>query len=229
MVGRVQGESEEGEAVKFTVIDCEQRTEMWYAARAGRLTGSRAAAMLAKVKSGEPAAGRKNLLAQLVCERMTGKPEEDGYFSKEMQRGIDLEPAALGEYEARTGYIVERTGFLSCNDIMAGCSLDGHVGNFKRVVSIKCPNSATHIEYLKKRRLPPTYIPQATHEMWITEAEHYDFVSFDDRMPPGLEYFCVTVERYELAKEIAEYEIEVKRFLAEVDVEIEILSKLRAA
>lgn len=212
---------------RFTIIDCQQRTEMWYAARAGRLTGSRAADMLAKIKSGE-AAGRRDLRTQLVCERITGKPQEDDYISKEMQRGIDLEPAALGEYEARSGFIVECTGFLSCNDIMAGCSLDGHVATFKRLVSFKCPKSATHINYLKRRRLPPSYVPQATHEMWITNAEYYDFVSFDDRMPAGLEYFCVTVERGELAKEIADYELEVKRFLAEVDAEVEALSILRA-
>lgn len=214
--------------MKFTVIDCEQRTEMWYAARAGRITGSRASDMLAKIKSGE-AAGRRDLRTQLVCERITGKPQEDSYISKEMQRGIDLEPIALGEYEARTGYLVEQTGFLSCVDILAGCSLDGHVDNMKRVVSLKCPKSSTHIEYLKRRRLPPTYVSQATHEMWITGAEFYDFVSFDDRMPPGLEYFCVTIERGELKAELAAYEPEVIRFLAEVDAEVEALSKLRAA
>lgn len=214
--------------MKFTVIDCEQRTDMWYAARAGRLTGSRASDMLAKVKSGE-AAGRRDLRIQLVCERLTGKPQEDDYISKEMQRGIDLEGAARGEYEARTGHIVEQTGFLSCDEIMAGCSLDGHVANMRRVVSFKCPKSATHVDYLKRNRLPPGYVPQATHELWITGAEFYDFVSYDDRMPAGLEYFCVTVERFEMIKEIEAYELAVKLFLAEVDEEVDLLSKLRAA
>ena len=51
----------------FTIIDAEQRSELWFTARLGRLTGSRAADMLATIKSGEAAARRcaVGLLAQM--------------------------------------------------------------------------------------------------------------------------------------------------------------------
>lgn len=214
---------------RFTIVDCEQRTEMWYAARAGRVTGSKADCVLAKGKGSAEAFTRRDYRLQLAVERLTGKPQEGGYISTEMQRGIDLEPAARLAYEAHTGLILRETGFLSMNEVMAGCSLDGDVGSFKGLASFKCPKSATHVGYLKGRRLPPDYVPQATHEMWITGAEWYDFCSYDDRMPEGLEFFHVRVERFEFQTELATYETEVTKFLAEVAAEVEMLTKLRAA
>ena len=213
---------------RFTVIDAEQRSEMWLAARAGRVTASRAAAVLAKVQKGE-AAGRRDYRCQLVVERLTGQPAEDGYTNKEMQRGIDLEPAAIGEWEVNTGLIARRTGFLQMNEHMVGCSLDGDVNNFQGIVEVKCPKSATHLEYLKAKRLPPEYVPQCTHQMWVTGAQWLDFVSYDDRLPEGLQYFCVRVHREEFKKDFATYEPELMKFLAEVEAEVQALQKLRAA
>lgn len=211
---------------RFQIIEADQRTPEWFAARAGRATGSRAADVLAKTKSGE-AAGRRNYRTQLVAERLTGKPQEDGFVSKEMQRGIDLEPAARAAYEAHTGMLVRETGFLSMSEYLAGCSLDGDVEGFRGITSFKCPNSATHVTYIREARLPPIYVPQATHEMWVTGAEWYDFCSFDDRMPEWLQLFTVRVYRNEF--DLKGYESEILRFLAEVDAEVEMLRKLRPA
>jgi hypothetical protein len=94
--------------------------------------------MLATIKSGE-AAARRDLRMQLVCERLTGFPQEDGYVNAAMQRGIDLESTALAAYEAITGTLALTTGFLSHTSLLAGCSLDGHVGDYDTVVSLKCP------------------------------------------------------------------------------------------
>lgn len=212
----------------FTIIDVEQRTPGWFAARAGRATASKAGDVLAKIKTGE-AAARRDYRFQLAIERLTGKPAELGYISAEMQRGIDLEPAARLAYEAHSGLIVRETGFLSMNEIMAGCSTDGDIDNFTGLVSFKCPKSATHVEYMRSRRLPPAYVPQATHEMWVTGAEWYDFCSYDDRLPEGLQFFCVRVERHEFKADLAAYELELPKFLAEVDAEVEALTKLRSA
>ncbi len=41
--------------MSFTVIDAPHRSEAWFKARAGRLTGSVAKEMLAKLKDGKPA------------------------------------------------------------------------------------------------------------------------------------------------------------------------------
>lgn len=213
---------------RFTIINAEQRSEMWFAARAGRATGSKAKNILAKIQKGE-AAARRDYRCQLVVERLTGKPQEDDYTNKEMQRGIDLEPAAIGEWEVHTGLIARRTGFLSMNEHMAGCSLDGDVNDFEGILEVKCPKSSTHIEYLKGRRLPPEYVPQCTHNMWVTGAKWLDFVSYDDRLPEGLQYFCVRVYREEFESDFKTYKPELMKFLAEVEAEVQALTKLRAA
>lgn len=205
----------------FSIFNCEQRTPEWFRARAGRATASRAADWLAKIKTGE-AASRRNYRAQLVAERLTGECQEDTYVNGDMQRGIDLEPEARQAYEVLTGDLVRQCGFVQVLGLDAGCSLDGYVGadvektgEFGCLVSIKCPRIATHLEYLAHRRLPPQYVPQATHEMWVTHAPWYDFVSYCPKLPENLQVFRVRVEQCEF--DIARHEVDLLMFLAEVD------------
>src|SRR5690349_13708375 len=108
----------------FIVIDAPQRSEAWFQARAGKVTASRACDFLAKTKSGY-STSRKNYLTQLVAERLTGQPQEDGYVSAAMQRGMDLEPQAFNAYEAHTGHMPQRVGFLQHVDLPIGSSPDG--------------------------------------------------------------------------------------------------------
>lgn len=210
--------------MKFTIVKHEQRSPEWFKARAGRLTGSCASDMLAKIKSGE-AAARRDYRLQLAVERLTGEPQEFGFVSTDMQRGIDKEPDAFSAYEAKTGEMVRRTGFISSDDILVGCSLDGDVDNFKGIIELKVPKSTTHIGYIKAGVLPSAYVPQVTHNLWVTGAEWCDFTSFDDRLPPLLQLFTVRV--YAKTLDIAGYASEAMRFLAEVDAEIASLSKLK--
>ncbi len=208
----------------FTVINVEQRSPEWFQARAGKLTGSRAADMLATIKTGE-AAARRDYRMQLVTERLTGQPQEDGFINAAMQRGIDLEPLAFAAYEATTGNMAVRTGFLSSVDHLAGCSLDGHVDNFAGIVELKCPKSATHLRYLKDGVLPKDYVPQVTHNLWISGASWCDFQSYDDRFPSGLQVFYVRVLAKDL--DLAAYEVAALKFLNEVETEVNSINSLK--
>lgn len=204
--------------MNFTVIDEPQRSEAWFKARAGRLTGSSAYDMLSTIKSGESAA-RRDLRMRLVCERLTGLPQEDGFVNAAMQRGIDLEPKAFAAYEALTGNMAIRSGFISHNTLLAGCSLDGHVGEFEGLLECKCPKSATHLKYWRgKGEAPAEYLPQITHNLWITGAQWCDFLSFDDRFPEEMQTFLVRVRREDV--DIAAYEAAALKFLVEVDTEV---------
>lgn len=210
---------------RYDIVDVPQRSPEWYAARAGRATGSRAAAVLAKIKSGE-AATRRDYKLQLAVERLVGKPQESGFINAEMQRGIDLEPAAREAYEIETGEIVRSVGFFSMVEHLAGCSPDGLIDG--GLVGFKCPKSTTHVEYVKCNRVPPEYVPQVTHELWVaSEAEFYDFVSYDDRLPEDLQLLVVRAYRNEF--DIMAYDKEVTKFLAEVEQEVAALKKLRRA
>jgi hypothetical protein len=208
----------------FTVIDAPQRSPAWFAARLGRLTGSRAADMLATIKSGE-AAARRDLRMQLVVERLTGTAQEEGYVSPAMERGVALEPAAFAAYEALTGEVVSRSGFLAHDVYAAGTSLDGHIGDFEGVVELKAPKSATHLGYIRGGVVPAAYLPQMLHHLWITGAAYGDFLSYDPRLGPGLETFWVRLLRDEA--QVAAYAAKVLTFLAECDQETSAVLALR--
>lgn len=211
---------------RFIEINAEQRSEAWYTARAGRLTGTGATLMLAKTKSGDVAAGRRNLRAKLVLERVTGRAQEDDFVSRDMQRGIDLEPEAFGEFEALTGAILQRSGFLAMDEDY-GCSLDAHIGDFEELVSIKCPNDANHMAYVTGgKKIPKDYMDQCRHELWVTGAKRHHFMSYNPNFPEKLRVFYVTMERNEF--DLTAYEAEAIKFMAEVKAETEKLMRLAA-
>ena len=202
----------------------EQRTEEWFAARCGKVTASRVADIIAKTKTGY-SASRENYLAQLVCERMTGKPAES-YSNAAMQWGTDQEPFARAAYEAAKDVLVEEVGFAIHPTIKdAGASPDGLVGEFG-LVEIKCPNTATHIQTLLDQKVPEKYIVQMQWQMACTSRQWCDFASFDPRMEEGLQLFIKRVEYHPLY--VAELEKEVINFLMDVEDKIQKLNKLKA-
>lgn len=213
--------------MNFTVIDCDQRSQEWRQARLGRLTGSRAADMcLPPNKDGSEKAGRRNLRLQLVLERITSRSAESGYQSQAMRDGIEREPDALAIYEAVTGRLLQRSGFLAHTSLMAGCSLDGHIGDFAGIVEIKAPIAATHLGYLRTGVIPDEYLKQITHALWITGAEWCDWLSYCPDFPEPLQVKLVRVQR--TAVDLKAYELLVRMFLAEVDREFEQVSQLMA-
>ena len=87
-----------------------QGTADWLQIRCGKLTASRVAEALAKTKSGW-GAGRDNVMAQLIAERLTGQPMET-YTNAAMQWGTATEPQAREAYAAATFYTVTQVGFV---------------------------------------------------------------------------------------------------------------------
>ena len=202
----------------------EQRTEEWFAARCGKVTASRVADIIAKTKTGY-STSRENYLAQLVCERMTGKPA-DSYSNSAMQWGTDQEPFARAAYEAAKDVLVDELGFATHPTIsMAGASPDGLVGLFG-LVEIKAPHTATHIQTLLDGTVPTKYITQMQWQMACTQRQWCDFVSFDPRMDEGLQLFIKRVEYDPIY--VASLEKEVINFLFDIEHKIMQLNKLKA-
>jgi hypothetical protein len=211
---------------KFTEIDAPQRSPEWKRARAGRLTASRAKDMLAAIKSGE-AAARRDLRVQLVVERLTGEPQDGDFVNADMQRGLELEADAFAAYEAVTGQMAARCGFLAHDELLIGCSPDGVLDNFGGLLELKVPRSATHLAYLRSGSVPPEHRAQLVHALWVTGAAYIDFLSFDPRFPSHLQTFYVRLDRDE--KEIAEYAAKALAFLAEVDRDLQVVTTLADA
>lgn len=209
--------------MSFTILDAPQRSQEWYAARLGRLTGSCAGAMLTTIKSGE-AAMRRNLRLRLVLERLTGKSQDSDYVSPAMQAGIDREADAIAAYEALTGDLVRQSGFLGHATLMAGCSLDGHLGEFAKLVSVKCRQPAAHLDFLKTGTIPADALAQMRHELWITGAAAHDYFSWNPDFPEPLQSRMKTIMRADA--DVPGYEQAALAFLAEVDRECDVVRTL---
>ena len=208
------------------IHDVVQRSSEWAALRLGRLTSSRACDMLATIKSGE-AAARRNLRVQLALERITGRCQENGYVSKEMERGAALECEAVAAYEAETGQLLSPIGFLAHDELLAGCSPDAMVGDIVGCVELKCPKAAIHLEYWRTETIPKDYAAQIQHILWISGAAWCDFVSYQPEFPAPLRLKITRVEASEI--DFKAYELLVRMFLADVDREVEAIRQLAAA
>ena len=194
------------------IVAVEQGSDEWHQLRLGKVTASRVSDVMAKIKTGE-SASRKNYRAELVVQRLTGLPSES-FTNAAMEWGTATEPMARIAYEIAKEVLVEQVGFIEHPTIaMFGCSPDGlaHDG----MIEIKCPNSATHIEYLTDNKAPAKYINQMQCQMAVTGRKWCDFVSFDPRLPEDLQLFVVRVERDQ--KYIDSMEVEVVEFLTEVE------------
>lgn len=204
----------------------EQKSPEWFAARLGRVTASRVADVVAKTKSGD-SASRGNYMAQLVIERLTNKQEES-YSNDFMDWGNLQEPFARAAYEAATNVLVDEVGMITHPRIeMSGASPDGLVGD-DGLVEIKCPKTATHIETLLSKTVPGKYNIQMQWQMACTDRSWCDFVSFDPRMPDGLQMFLKRVHRDDAL--IKTLEDEVIKFLKEVDSKLEqLINQLKEA
>lgn len=197
-----------------------QGTMEWKQLRAGKVTASRIADVIAKTKTGY-SSSRANYITELVIERFGVISE--GFTNSAMQWGTETEPLARIEYEKRNLASVEQVDFVSHPVIsMTGASPDGLVGN-DGLLEIKCPNSTTHFEYVLANEVPEKYKPQMAWQMACTGAQWCDFVSYDPRVPEGLQYFQVRYMRDD--EYIKMLEDEVIKFLADVDSKYEQLKE----
>ncbi len=207
-----------------TEIVAEQRTPDWFAARLGRCTASRFYDIIAKTRSGY-ASTRMNYRAELVIERLTGQ-SIDIYQNAAMAWGTDTEPLARTTYMLTTGNVVAECGFFAHNEIAAGASPDGLIGD-DGTIEVKSPNPATHIETLRLGSIPAKYIPQVQGQLWMTGRQWCDFISFDPRLPLNAQLFIQHIERDD--EYIAKLEQEIIKFLAEVSEEVKFVQEYKAS
>lgn len=192
--------------------DIEQRSEAWIQIRLGKVTASRIADVCACTKTGW-GASRKNYMAELVAERLTGTKSE-GFTNAAMQWGTDHEPEARIAYEFYRDATVVEVGFVPHPSIAeTGASPDGLVGE-DGLVEIKCPNTATHLDTLLGASLPDKYFLQMQWQLACTGRQWCDFASYDPRLPESMRLFVDRVKRDDVA--IKAVEKDVADFLNEL-------------
>lgn len=197
------------------VINAPQGSAAWLESRVGRITASRMADVMAKPKRGDKElACKRDYRMELVCERLTGRAAEH-YVSRDMDWGTEQEPFARAAYDGFCDTMVDEVGLVLHPTMdYAGASPDALVGD-DGYLEIKCPKTATHIEWRLADTVPEEYEPQMMWGLACTGRDWADFVSFDPRLPQGLRFFVKRLMRDEVR--IAEMETAVSQFHAEVE------------
>ena len=155
--------------------DIEQGTPEWFAARAGIPTASRFSTVMAK---GEGKT-RAEYMRKLAGEIITGELAE-GFATPHMERGKLMEDEARETYAFINSVEPYQVGFIRSGD--KGASPDSLIGTVGGL-EIKTALPHIQIDRLERDRLPPEHKAQVQGNLWISEREWWDFVSYWPRLP----------------------------------------------
>jgi putative phage-type endonuclease len=204
------------------IIEAEQRSAAWFEARLGVATASRFKDIVGRTKAGGYAAARNAYMIELAMERIT-KNQAPRFSNEAMTWGTTQEDAAKEAYELYTFNQVRDVGLILDDELKAGASCDGLLDPNGQI-EIKCPyNSLNHFETLVNG-MPDQHIPQVQGQLWITGRDFCDFISYDPRMPEGLQLYIQRIERDD--EYITTLKQEVVSFLNEVDNQVNKLMAL---
>lgn len=193
------------------IVDCEQGSPEWIAARCGIPTASEFERICTPARM-EYAKGARTYAQELLQEQIEGP--RDGFTSGSMLRGSNLEAQALAYYQFTYDVELERVGFCLADHGRYGCSPDALVKGQgqRRGVEIKAPELDTHIGYVLDNALPDKYKIQVLGNLLVTGCDAWDFFSYH----PSLKPLRVTVERAAVEKQLQILEQHLDRFCAEL-------------
>ncbi len=159
------------------IIDCEQNSPEWYAARLGVPTASE----FSTIRTGGQGKARRDYMMKLIAERLTGNPTQR-VQTHDMQRGHDLEEAAAREYEFITDEEPERVGFIRNHQSDCGASPDRVIED-AGLAEIKSKAPHLQLKVLDDDAVPGEHMSQVQGQLWVAEREWCDFVSYCPALP----------------------------------------------
>lgn len=167
------------------VFNMDQGGDEWFQARLGIPTASKFATVMAK---GEGKT-RSEYMRKLAGEIITGEVTES-FSSIHTERGKEMEDEARQTYAFINSVEPQIVGFLRNGN--KGSSPDSLIGE-NGGLEIKTALPHIQIDRLERDRLPPEHKAQVQGNLWISEREWWDFVSYWPRLP----MLCVRVYRDE--------------------------------
>lgn len=198
------------------VLDLEQGSEAWKAARCGSLGASVLHEAVARTKTGY-SASRANRMATLVIEKLTGVPVET-FQNAAMQHGTETEPEARIAYEFYANVDVAQIGLVLHPNIGGThASPDGLVGT-DGLLELKCPQPAQHLATLLGEPIPDKYQVQMLWQMRCCDRAWCDFGSYNPSFPESMKLHVRRFPRDDTR--IAELEKEVIEFLNELHLTV---------
>lgn len=120
--------------------------------------------------------------------------EDDGYVSKDMQRGNDLEPIGIRRVGEFAGVKFERYGWLLSDECpIIGVSPDGITEDLKVSCEVKCPAAKKHISTVFAKEIPADNIHQSLHYFTVNPIlERHYFGTFRPESNYPLWVKCLT-------------------------------------
>ncbi len=191
------------------VVEVEQDSQEWLRMRLGKITGTR----LKEVFKSDNLPLIDEMISEIVSEEI-----EETYINKEMQRGKELEPIVRDLYSEITNTEIKEVGFCISedNDYLA-LSPDGFTNDFKGAIEIKCPNTKTHVKYIRQNQIPNEYKYQIYCYFLVnTDLEWLDFISFDNRFK-AKPMFKIRVTRNEILDELNKTNDELNKFITKFE------------
>jgi hypothetical protein len=161
------------------IIECEQGTPEWFAARAGIPTASEFHTVMAVGKQGGKSVTRIAYLNKLAGEVLTGEPMAS-YSNADMERGKLMEDEARDLYAFQNGVEPHRVGFVRNGE--KGASPDSLIGDNG---GLEIKSAAAHIQVarLLDGGLPSEHKAQVQGSLWVCEREWWDFCSYCPKLP----------------------------------------------
>ena len=196
--------------------DLEQGSDEWLALRVGKVGGSEAIGLSTDART-------KTMIWEKLAELETGEAEEVR-VTPDMERGSDLEPYAIEDYEAETFQSVEKVGYIM-NELYPGLGLspDGIVGLYG-AVEVKCPRVKKHIMTILTNEIPKDNKDQCVHYfVMLPKLEWLDFISYCEEYP-NKKMHIIRVHRDDYAKEIKKEVVNYYKYQTKID---EYTSRLR--
>lgn len=193
--------------------DVEQNTDEWFALRAGKLTSSNLAKIMANYGKafGDPA---KKLAANIAVERLTGNPIESEYTNAAMERGHIEEPIARALYEQQTFCDVSNGGFF-CDDFI-GASPDGLVGD-DGVIEIKSAIPNIHYTRISTGKIDSAYRWQCAQNLHKTGRDWLDFISYCANFPEDRQLLVIRLNQADIQDDVAKITQRTAEFKSLVD------------
>lgn len=141
----------------------EQRSEEWFKARQGRVTGSAVGAILGV----NPYTKSSDVMRRMVRDWHGAPSEFTGNVATNW--GTVNEAGAVSEFEMRTGHTVEPCGFYTKEEWL-GASPDGLVGT-SGLLEVKCPFSLRDktTPVFKTAKMQLHYYSQMQVQLYVTD------------------------------------------------------------
>lgn len=178
------------------IVDVEQGSPEWWAARIGIPTASEFDKILTPAKL-EPSKSADGYMNKLIAEWYRGKPDET-FQSEWMKRGNEFEEEARQWYGFTHDCNPLKVGFCMLDSANIGCSPDALIMD-DGGLEIKSVLSGTMVGYVMENRIPLEYKLQVIGSLLVTGREWWDFLVYHPDFKPLL----IRTWRKDVQKELA--------------------------